>query len=73
MVVLTCVRVSLTAVNSYMKIVLTYHFFLITVIRVIVIIVIIVQVNALLETLELTDSAQRGPFHTLQLFGAWPY
>ena len=57
--VLTCVRVSLVAINSHMKFVWTFHFFKFTIIGIIVIIVIIVQVNALLETLELTESAQR--------------
>ncbi len=41
----------------------TFLFFHVTIIGVIVIIVIIVQVNPLLETLELTDSAQcKGHF-----------
>jgi hypothetical protein len=47
----TCVRVSLTAVNSDTKIVVTHPFFDVTIIGVVVIIVIIVQENALLETL----------------------
>ena len=35
---------------------------------------IILQVNALLKTLELKDSAQRkGPLRTIQLFGAYPH
>ncbi len=51
---MTCVRVSLTAVSSDKKIVETFLFFQVTIIRVIVIIVIIVQENALLEILELT-------------------
>jgi hypothetical protein len=50
----TCIRVSLTAVNSDTKIVETFLFFRVTIIVVIVIIVIIVQENALLETLEST-------------------
>ena len=57
--VLTCVRVSLAVLNSHMKFVWTFHFFKFTIIGIIVIIVVIVQVNALLETLDLTESAQR--------------
>jgi len=58
MVVLTCVRVSLTGINSDLKFV-NISFCFVLIIGVIVFIVIIVQVNALLDTLELTDSALR--------------
>ena len=52
MVGLTCVRVSMTAINSELKFVLIFLFFLVLIIGVIVIIVIIAQVNALLDTLD---------------------
>ena len=52
---LTCVRVSSVAINFDMKILEFY--FLVAIIGVIIIIVIILQLNALLEILELTDSA----------------
>jgi hypothetical protein len=50
-----CVRVSLTAINSEMKIV-DMFFIILTIVEVIVI---ILQVNALLEALESKNSAQR--------------
>ena len=63
MVVLACVQVSLQAINSDMKIVEIFLFFLVPFIGVVVIIVIILQVNALFEALELKESAQhKGHF-----------
>ncbi len=59
MVVLTWVRVFLTAVKPDTKIVETFLFFLFTIIGVIVIIVIVVQIHAQFEILDLTDSVER--------------
>ena len=52
MVGLTCVRVSMTAINSELKFVLMFLFCLVLIIGVIVIIVIMAQVNALIDRLD---------------------